>query len=209
LTNTKGRHPIARALLVLAVFASLYGCGQASSPPAEPENAEGIEQAESDEEHVGITTKSCSDFYGPQDAQAYFETKATTAEKRVLNSDGDEWACNEPGVNFKPEPEISLDTFDELSDRESMGLLQCQYIKYAQDHGEKAANEYIDQALDEEFANGELTDPNAEITSIQEHFIQDGYSCTWHEINEAMMRMDTSASAPTTMDGEMSKPHGE
>jgi hypothetical protein len=35
-------------------------------------------------------TKGCSDFYGPQDAQAYFDSKATAAERHSLNLDGDE-----------------------------------------------------------------------------------------------------------------------
>jgi hypothetical protein len=189
-----------RIWVLLTIVMFIVGCSQPTVVPEEPEKEGGIEQAESDEEHAGITAKNCSDFYGPQDAQAYFETNATAAEKRVLNSDGDEWACNEPGVSFKPEPEISLDTFGELSDQQSMGLLQCQFIKYAEDHGQRVANEYINHALDEEFADGEITDPNADITSIQEHFIQDGYSCTWHEINETMMRAAASASARTSIE---------
>jgi hypothetical protein len=40
-------------------------------------------------------TKDCSDFYGPQDAQAHFDSKVTAAERRSLNPNGDEWACNE------------------------------------------------------------------------------------------------------------------
>lgn len=198
-----------RVLVIAVIFASLYGCGQASSPPTEPEKEGGIEQDKPDKEHAGITAKSCSDFYGPQDAQAYFESKATAAEKRVLDSDGDGWACNEADVTFKPEPDITLDTFDGLSDRESFALLQCQFKKYAEDHGQQAATDYVDNAFDEELGNGEITDPDADITSIQEHFIQDGYSCTWHEIMETMATMASSASAPTSMDDVMSGPPEE
>jgi hypothetical protein len=79
-----------RVLLVVSAFAVLYGCGQASSPVEKQERREGAEQPEQD---VASGIKSCSDFYGPQDAQAYFDSKATAAEKRSLNPDGDEWAC--------------------------------------------------------------------------------------------------------------------
>src|SRR5215210_3326948 len=108
----RGGSMAVRVLLVLAAYAVLYGCGQASSPVEKQEKKEGVEQPE---KAVASGTKSCSDFYGPQDAQAYFDSMATAAEKRSLNLNGDEWACNEAGVTFKPEPEITLADFAELS----------------------------------------------------------------------------------------------
>ena len=174
-----------RVLLVLVVLVASYGCGQSSSAPAESEKEGGMAQQEGP---PASNTKDCSDFYGPQDAQAYFESKATSAEKRSLNPDGDEWACNEGGVTFKPEPDITLASFGGLTDRESWGLLQCQFIEYAQDHGQEAANEYVENKIDDEQGN-------AEVTSVQEHFIKDGYSCTWDEINATLTRLQQAKSA--------------
>jgi len=159
-----------RVLLVLVVLVASYGCGQSSSAPAS-------------------NTKDCSDFYGPQDAQAYFESKATSAEKRSLNPDGDEWACNEGGVTFKPEPDITLASFGGLTDRESIGLLHCQFIQYAEDHGEDAANGYVENKIDSERGG------DSQITAVQEHFIEDGYSCTWDEINATLTRLRQASSA--------------
>ena len=101
-------------------------------------------------------------------------------------------------MTFKPEPEITLANFAELTDRESIGLLQCQFMKYAEDHGQDAANGYVNRKAEEELGNGEITNPNADITSIQEDFIKDGYSCTWHEINDVLMQMQPPASASAT-----------
>lgn len=192
-----------RTLLVLVVFTALYGCGQASTPPSESEKQGGIEKADKapptsvqqEEEPSAPVAKECSDFYGPQDAQAYLDTKATAADKENLNPDGEEWACNEGGVTFKPEPEITLATIGELSDRESGSLLQCQFIKYAGDHGQAAANKYVDDKFTEELGGGQITNANVEVTSIQEHFIQDGYSCTYDEIIATMNQQAASASA--------------
>jgi hypothetical protein len=36
---------------------------------------------------------------------------------------------------------------------------------------------------------------NAEVTSVQEHFIKDGYSCTWDEINATLVRVQQAGSA--------------
>lgn len=192
-----------RTLLVLAVFTALYGCGQTSTPPSDSEKQGGIEKADKEppssgqqeEEPAAPVAKECSDFYGPQDAQAYLDTKATAADKENLNPDGDEWACNEVGVTFKPEPDITLATIGELNDRESGGLLQCQFIEYAQDHGQTAANEYVDEKFTEELGGGQITNPNADITSVQEHFIEDGYSCTYDEIISTLNQQAASASA--------------
>ncbi len=192
-----------RTLLVLAVFTALYGCGQTSTPPSDSEKQGGIEKADKapptsvqqEEEPSASVAKECSDFYGPQDAQAYLDTKATAADKENLNPDGDEWACNEGGVTFKPEPEITVETFAGLSDRESGGLLQCQFIKYAQEHGQATANEYVDEKFTDELGNGEITKANADIVSIQEHFIRDGYSCTYDEIISTLNQQAASASA--------------
>jgi hypothetical protein len=199
---------------MLAFLTTIYGCGQTSTAPDQAEKKQGgVEQAENsspsdaqkgeepEKEANTPMAKSCADFYGPQDAQAYFETRATAADKQNLNPDGDEWACNEAGVTFKPEPEITLATFAELSDRESYGLLQCQFMKYVEDHGRDAANKYVNNKFEEEvdieeaFRKGQTTNLNTDITSIQEHFIKDGYSCTWHEINDTLMRLRQSATA--------------
>jgi hypothetical protein len=82
-----------------------------------------------------------------------------------------------------------------LSDRDSGGLLQCQFVKYAQDHGQAAANTYVEDKLDEELGGGQITMANVKITSVQEHFIKDGYSCTYDEIVATLARQAGSASA--------------
>lgn len=111
---TKEYHLVGTLLLLSMLV--LAGCaGQTANAPeqgekvdvekvvAEPEKtkpeAEEITQA-----IEAAATVACSDFYGPQDAQAYYDTRATVAEKEALNPDGDEWACNEQGVSFAPEP---------------------------------------------------------------------------------------------------------
>lgn len=98
-------------------------------------------------------------------------------------------------MSFKPEPDITLASFGGLSDRESGGLLQCQFIEYAEDHGQEAANEYVENKIDENLGGGQVTTANAEITSVQEHFIKDGYSCTWDEINATLVRVQQAGSA--------------
>lgn len=192
---------VVRVLIVAMVLATFYGCGQSRPAPTESEKEGGIAQPENtplagaQQEEEPPASKDCSDFYGPQDAQAFFDSKATEAEKENLNPDGDEWACNERGVTFKPEPKITLATIDDLSDRDSGGLLQCQFVKYAQDHGQASANTYVEDKLDEELGGGQITMANVEITSVQEHFIQDGYSCTYDEIIATLNQQAASASA--------------
>ena len=103
-----------RVLLMVAVLMTLYGCGQPPSTAPEQGEKEDVEKAVAEKKpeatpkpkttQAKAATVSCSDFYGPQDAQAYYDTRASAADKEALNSDGDEWACNEPGVAFAPEP---------------------------------------------------------------------------------------------------------
>ena len=79
---------VVRVLLSLVAFVVLYGCGQASSPVERQEKEGGLEQARKEEQDQEEATrekqserKTCEDFYGPQDAQAYFDSKATPEEK--------------------------------------------------------------------------------------------------------------------------------
>jgi hypothetical protein len=58
------------------------------------------------------------------------------------------------GVTFKPEPDITLATIGGLTDREYGGFLHCQFIEYAEDHGQEAANEYVENKIDENLGGG-------------------------------------------------------
>ncbi len=67
-----------------------------------------------------------------------------------------------------------LDTSKEYDSAIMMGLLRCQTDKYIADYGQAAAEEFIGIQLEEAAAAG----ADAEIVSLQEQFIEMGYSCT-------------------------------
>jgi hypothetical protein len=209
-----------RVLLALVTFTVLYGCGQASSPVEKQEMQKGVEQARKEEPGQEEASreeqperKTCEDFYGPQDAQAYFDSKATPEEKRTLDADGDGWACNEGKVAWKPEGETttasrlqivkasgsdalkalppekpitvedlnSLNSLNNEYDRSiALGLIDCQYYKYAAMYGEQAADEHFDRIVDEAVE----TPSDEEVVSIQEQMMNEGYTCSLKEITE-------------------------
>lgn len=87
-----------RVLLVLATFAVLYGCGQASSPVEKQEKQGGVEQAKPEP----VAAKECSDFASGQEAFVFEQSgKATEADKKNLDPDGDGIFCNHKGVQWK------------------------------------------------------------------------------------------------------------
>jgi hypothetical protein len=193
---------MARAVLVaLASLLVVAGCGQPSSPVERQENKEGVEQATKEKStpaSTSVAAKTCSDFYGPQDAQAYFDNKATLEEKKALDADGDGWACNEGEVAWKPEgetttastaeadaakaaaeQEITLEQFRALDRSKDydhqiiMGLGACQIAKYRAENGKQAWREWREQFI------GEVMESlPGEVPSIQEEMLKMGYSCT-------------------------------
>ena len=197
-----------RAVLVTLVsLLVVAGCGQPSSPVERQEKKEGAEQATKEKStpaSTSVAAKTCSDFYGPQDAQAYFDSKATPEEKETLDADGDGWACNEGEVAWKPEGETTtmstaeadaakaaaaeqeitleqlraLDTNKDYDRQIVMGLGACQVAKYKAENGERAWLEWREKFIDEVAES-----PPDEVDSIQEEMIKIGYSCT---IPEAM-----------------------
>jgi hypothetical protein len=92
-----------RILLVLAAFAVLYGCGQASSPPERQEKQRGVEESKPKEGKEQATVK-CEDFISREAAQEYFDTRATKADRAALDPDDNGQACDEGGYAFAPEP---------------------------------------------------------------------------------------------------------
>ena len=92
-----------RILLVLAAFAVLYSCGQASSSPERQEKQGGMEEAKPKQGKEQATVK-CEDFISREAAQEYFDTRATKAERAPLDPDDNGQACDEGGYAFGPEP---------------------------------------------------------------------------------------------------------
>jgi len=85
-----------RILLVLAAFAVLYGCGQASSPPERQEKQGGVEEAKP-KEPIEQATVKCEDFISREAAQEYVDTRATEADRAALDPDDNGQACDEGG----------------------------------------------------------------------------------------------------------------
>ena len=97
-----------RVLLVLVVLVAFCGCGQ-SSPAPEQGEKEDVEKAVG-KKMPEAATVSCADFPTSRHALRYINTQATEAEKEMMDSDGDGWPCNEPGVadpqEAAPEPTV-------------------------------------------------------------------------------------------------------
>ena len=98
-----------RVLLVLAVFALLYDCGQASSPVERQEKKAGVEEAKPKEptEQAGAKaftgTYKCEDFHSREAAQEYLDTtRLTDAERKVIDPDDNGRACDERAYLFTP-----------------------------------------------------------------------------------------------------------
>jgi hypothetical protein len=88
-----------RVLLVVSVLVALYGCGQSSPAPQQGEK-EDVEKAVGGDPALAQMTpkEACETFPSSQHAMEYLDNKATDAEERVLDSDGDGWPCNEASV---------------------------------------------------------------------------------------------------------------
>ena len=84
-----------RVLLVLVVLVAFCGCGK-SSPAQQQGEKEDVGKAVGKKPESA--TVSCADFPTSRHALRYINTQATEAEKEMLDSDGDGWPCNEPGV---------------------------------------------------------------------------------------------------------------
>jgi hypothetical protein len=138
----------ARVLLVLAALAVLYGCGQASSPVERQEKKVDVEQAEAEPPSEPGPSKDCADFYGPQDAGIYFDDEATASEKKVLDSDGDGVACEEPSAPHKQsEVTHSPEYMAEMERQEWLAEQDCRMRRYAE--LENLTQEEADRKLDE------------------------------------------------------------
>ena len=100
---------VVRVLLVLAVFAFLYDCGQASSPVERQEKKAGVDEAKPKEptEQAGARaftgTYKCEDFHSREAAQEYLDTtRLSDAERKVIDPDDNGRACDERAYLFTP-----------------------------------------------------------------------------------------------------------
>lgn len=180
----------------------LVSCGgQQANAPETPEkkNVEEVAgemeatSAEQEElEPTAASGKVCSDFPSSQYALEYYETDATPAEKKVLDSDGDGLPCNEAGVAAAGEAapvekDITLEELEKIDNSTSYGkqlvsgLGNCQLIKYQAENGERAYDQWLGKYMDDL-----ATTPAGQVVSIQEEMIRMGYSCTE---SEAMVGM--------------------
>jgi hypothetical protein len=88
-----------RVLLVLAAFAVLYGCGQASSPVERQEEQVGVEEPKPKQGKEQATVK-CADFISREAAQEYLDTHATEGDSKVIDPDDNGKACDEGAYLF-------------------------------------------------------------------------------------------------------------
>ncbi len=155
-----------RVLLVLAVLLAFYGCGQSSPAPEQGEKEDvekGVGKKPEDTPKPETTqaeaaTVSCSDFPSSQHAYEYYDTKATEAEQKILDSDGDGWPCNEASVvgeeQAAPE-QTGLQPTPEFYENE------CRMRTYAVEQGMASAestafaNEIADALADDIEAGGD------------------------------------------------------
>ena len=72
----------------------------------------------------------------------------------------------------------------------ALGLIDCQYNKYAAMFGEQAADEHFDQIVDEAVE----TPSDKEIVSIQEQLMNEGFTCSLEEITEMQELQEQSGS---------------
>jgi hypothetical protein len=61
-----------------------------------------------------------------------------------------------------------------------LGLLDCQFTKYAAIHGQQAAEEHLDELLGDALSSS----PSGEAVSIQERMMSEGFTCSLNEIIE-------------------------
>ena len=88
-----------RVLLLVAAFAALCGCGEASSPPERQEEQVGVEEPKPKEGKEQATVK-CEDFISREAAQEYLDTRATEADTKVIDPDDNGNACDEGAYLF-------------------------------------------------------------------------------------------------------------
>jgi hypothetical protein len=81
-----------------------------------------------------------------------------------------------------------------LSDKETIALGECQLHKMVEDRGQKATEPWMDEKVQEV----EDAPKDAEVTSIQEDLLAEGYTCTPEEVQEVAAAQSASASAGST-----------
>lgn len=166
-----------RVMLVLAVIAVLCGCGQANAPVEKKEKKAGVEQVakpQKDKAGVEETTNTSNEKCDP-DLPAYKQGSACAGGMEAAAD-----ALNEP---------LTVETMNEMyngiraraggeeADRFSGALLNCQLTKYAQEHGQKAAE---DHAADLVIA---VIDGETDHDTVQAELIDEGYTCSMSEVN--------------------------
>lgn len=151
--------------LVLLVGAFLSGCGGKQAEQSQDEQTKVVEKTvvKTVEETVKETIEAkpeTTSGYVPLDPEE--QRQADAAKAAAV------------------EEEITLETLNKLDDTKDYdwqiisGLLNCQLEQYASDYGEQAAQEFVDKEFEEL-----MTVPEGEeVVSLQERFLEMGYSCT-------------------------------
>jgi hypothetical protein len=142
-------------LLVLAVVAAIYGCGQASSPAERQEKEGGVEGDEKED-------KSLSEQKEKKEKVAPGYSKAAQASADAAKA-------------AAAEHEMTPQDLPKMDDTHAAWLLACQMDNYAARHGEKALDDFIYELYQENNANDKYF--------LEKAFMREGFSCTWQEIN--------------------------
>ena len=75
--------------------------------------------------------------------------------------------------------EVTLEVLDKMSGNYATLLAYCQLIKFQQENGAAAMKQWIDDVVYEgAFAS------SGDVVSVQEAMIEEGYSCTFQEMNQ-------------------------
>jgi len=74
--------------------------------------------------------------------------------------------------------EVTLEVLERMSGDYATLLGNCQLIKYRQENGAAAMEQWIDDLVDEG-----ASAPSGDVVSVQEAMIKEGYSCTFQEMN--------------------------
>jgi hypothetical protein len=118
---------------------------------------------------------------GQADSQSELEEEQATKDVPSPKPDATADAQQEKAAELASEPEMRVEDLAKMDDRSRVLLGNCQLAKYQQMYGKKALDEFSKEFVDETVKQAE-ENPNAEVMSIQEAFIREGVSCTWHEL---------------------------
>ena len=148
-----------RALVLVAAFAVLCGCGQPSSPVERQEKKAGVEEAKPREptEQAGARaftgTYKCEDFHSREAAQEYLDTtRLSDAERKVIDPDDNGRACDERAYPFTPSyaSASAVPSSEEQAERAEARCREMTYVseanmsqQEASDFSERVTNRMI------------------------------------------------------------------